>query len=51
MITIWDNPEWRVLFDVTRLERVKPWQVKLAEIIESLMKAVSYTHLTLPTKA
>lgn len=38
MITIWDNPEWRVLFDVTRLERVKPWQVKLAEIIESLMK-------------
>ena len=38
MITIWDNPEWRVLFDVTRLERIKPWQVKLAEIIESLMK-------------
>ncbi|RLG08844.1 MAG: hypothetical protein DRN64_04590 [Thaumarchaeota archaeon] len=38
MITIWDNPEWRVLFDVTRLERVKPWQVRLAEIIESLMK-------------
>ena len=38
MITIWDNPEWRILFDVTKLERVKPWQIKLAEIIESLMK-------------
>ena len=38
MITIWDNPEWRVLFDVTRLESGTPWQVKLAEIIESLMK-------------
>ena len=32
-ITIWSNPKWKVLFDVTRLNRVKPWDVRLAEIV------------------
>ncbi len=37
-ITIWSNPKWRVLFDVTRLNRVKPWNVRLAEIVKALME-------------
>lgn len=37
-ITIWSNPKWRVLFDVTRLNRVKPWDVRLAEIVKALME-------------
>lgn len=38
VITIWSDPRWRVLFDVTRLNRVKPWQIKLAEILRALME-------------
>jgi chromatin segregation and condensation protein Rec8/ScpA/Scc1 (kleisin family) len=37
-ITIWSDPRWRVLFDVTRLDRVKPWQIKLVEILRTLME-------------
>lgn len=37
MITIWSDPRWRVLFDVTRLNRVKPWEIKLADIVRALM--------------
>lgn len=38
VISIWSNPEWRILFDVTRLNRVKPWEIKLKEIIKTLME-------------
>lgn len=37
-ITIWSNPKWRVLFDITRLNRVKPWDVRLTEIVKALME-------------
>ena len=38
VITIWNDPRWRVLFDVTKLDRVKPWQIKLVEVIRALME-------------
>ena len=38
VITIWSDPRWRVLFDVTRLDRVKPWQIKLVEVLRALME-------------
>ncbi len=37
-ITIWSDPRWRVLFDVTKLGRVKPWQIRLVEVIRELME-------------
>lgn len=37
-ITIWSDPRWRILFDVTRLGRVKPWQIRLVEMIRALME-------------
>jgi len=38
VITIWNDPRWRVLFDITKLDRVKPWQIKLVEVIRALME-------------
>lgn len=38
VITIWNDPRWKVLFEVTRLNRVKPWQIKLVEVVKSLME-------------
>jgi len=38
VITIWSDPRWRVLFDVTKLDRVKPWQINLVEAIRALME-------------
>jgi len=38
VITIWNDPRWKVLFDVTKLDRVKPWQIKLVEVIKALME-------------
>ena len=37
-ITIWSDPRWRILFDVTKLNRVKPWQIRLVEMIRALME-------------
>lgn len=37
-ITIWSDSRWRVLFDVTRLNRIKPWQIKLVEMLRALME-------------
>ena len=37
-ITIWSDPRWKVLFDVTKLNRVKPWQIRLVEVIRDLME-------------
>lgn len=38
VITIWSDPRWRILFDITKLDRVKPWQIKLVEILQALME-------------
>ncbi|MCS7126071.1 MAG: segregation/condensation protein A [Aigarchaeota archaeon] len=38
VISVWSNPKWRILFDVTKLDRVKAWDVKLAEIIRAFME-------------
>ncbi len=38
VITIWSDPRWRILFDVTKLDRIKPWQIKLVEILRALME-------------
>ncbi len=38
VITIWSDPRWRILFDVTRINRVKPWEVRLAEIMKALLE-------------
>ncbi|MCS7132858.1 MAG: hypothetical protein N3F65_02195 [Nitrososphaeria archaeon] len=38
VITIWNDSRWRVLFDITKLDRVKPWQIKLVEILRTLME-------------
>ena len=38
IITIWSDPRWRILFDVTKINRVKPWEVKLAEIVKTLLE-------------
>jgi len=37
-ITIWSDPRWKVLFDVTRIEKVRPWEVNLVKIIRALIE-------------
>lgn len=37
-ITIWSDPRWKILFDVTRIDRVKPWEVNLVKIIRALIE-------------
>ncbi len=37
-ITIWNDPRWKILFDVTKLDRVKPWEVNLVNIIKTLVE-------------
>lgn len=37
-ITIWSDPRWKILFDVTRLDRVRPWEINLAKIIRTLLE-------------
>ncbi len=37
-ITIWSDPRWKILFDVTRIDRVKPWEVNLVKIIRALVE-------------
>lgn len=38
IITIWSDPKWKILFDVTRIDRVKPWEVNLVSIIRALIE-------------
>lgn len=38
VITIWNDPRWKILFDVTRLDRVKPWEINLVKIIRALLE-------------
>ncbi|MEM1584073.1 MAG: hypothetical protein QXF28_04420 [Nitrososphaerota archaeon] len=38
VITIWSDPRWKILFDVTRLDRVKPWEINLVKIIRALLE-------------
>jgi len=45
VITIWNDPRWKVLFDVTKLDRVKPWQIKLVEVIRALMEELERREL------
>lgn len=33
----WIRTPWRILFEVTRLDRLKPWQINLAEMVKSLV--------------
>jgi chromatin segregation and condensation protein Rec8/ScpA/Scc1 (kleisin family) len=37
-ITIWNDPRWKILFDVTRIEKVKPWEINLVKIIRALIE-------------
>ncbi len=39
---------WRILFDVTRLDRLKVWEVRLNEVLEGFSQALrSYGHIDL----
>lgn len=38
IITIWSDPRWKILFDVTRLGRVRPWEIDLVKIIKTLLE-------------
>ncbi|MEN2974275.1 MAG: segregation/condensation protein A [Candidatus Caldarchaeales archaeon] len=37
-LNIWSDPRWKVLFDVTRLGKVRAWDIKIAEIIRAFME-------------
>ncbi|MEM0078883.1 MAG: hypothetical protein QXL40_01260 [Nitrososphaerota archaeon] len=37
-VAIWSDHRWRVLFDVARLDRLKVWEIRLVEILRTLIK-------------